>query len=181
MAIANCYYSFICTRPRLSCHCRKTAENNWQSKQPKHPENSRNERPLVSDLTTFTLQCVCIVAIVMYSQGKGTFWNGSTEDMGTCSFFTKPEQHVAMPGRIGGVVVECLLRTPSNIEDGNGKLLLQFRMHPARAQLPLKTWASSLNGVYTTHSYHTIHAKFNKMCSLIDITYYFKGSEAVNC
>ena len=57
--------------------------------------------------------------------------------MGTCSFFTKPEQHVAMPGGIGGVVVECLLRTPSNIEDGNGKLLLQFRMHPARAQLPL--------------------------------------------
>ena len=59
--------------------------------------------------------------------------------MGTCSFFTEPEQHVAMPGGIRGVVVECLLRTPSNIEDGNGKLLLQFRMHPARAQLPLKT------------------------------------------
>ena len=139
MAIAICYYSFACTRPKLSCHCRKTAENYRKSKQPKQPENSQNERPLISDLTTTTLQCVllqlsCICKQRVHSEmDRQEIWGPAVFSLNLNSMLPcRAEQEVQY-------YLECLLRTPSNIEDGNGKLLLQFRMHPARAQLPLKT------------------------------------------
>ena len=102
--------------------------------------------------------------------------------MGTCSFFTKPEQHVAMPGGIGGVVLSRMF-AQNSIEYRRWKwqIVITVSHAPGKGSAAIEDMSFSFEWrLYNTLISH-IHAKFNKMCSQIDITYYFKGSEAVNC